>query len=43
MSFEEYGRHLVAASEFKYLGRVLKASDDNWPTVVKILRKARKR
>ena len=43
LDFEAYGRPLVAVSEFKYLARVLKDSDDNWPVVVGNLRKARKR
>ena len=33
----------MAVSEFNYLGRVLTASDDDWPAVVGNLRKARKR
>ena len=40
VAFQAYGRPLVAVSEFKYLGRVLTDSDDNWTTVVGNLRKA---
>ena len=32
----------MEVSEFKYLGRVLMASDDDWPVVVGYLGKARK-
>ena len=34
---------MVAVSEFKYIGRVLKASDDDWPAVVGKFGKARNR
>ena len=43
MSFQAYGRPLVDVLDFKYLGRVMTASDDNWPTLVGNLKKARKR
>ena len=33
----------MEVSNFKYLGRVLAASDENWPEVVDSFRKARKR
>ena len=36
-----YGRPLAAVPDFKYLGRVLSASDDEWPAVVHNLRMAR--
>ena len=42
VDFQAYGRPLVVVSEFKYLGRVLTASYDNWPEVVGNLGKARK-
>ena len=42
VDFQAYRRPLVEVSEFKYLGRVLTASDDNWPVVVGNLRKAQK-
>ena len=41
--FQAHGRTLVAVAEFKYLGRVLTASDENWLEVVDNLRKAWKR
>ena len=40
VAFQAYGRHLEAISEFKYLGRVLTASDDSWLAVVGKLSKA---
>ena len=40
MYFRAYGRPLEAVSEFKYLGRLLTASDYDWPEVVGNLRKA---
>ena len=43
MDFQTYRRPLVAVEKFKYPGRVLKASDDDWPAVVGNLREARKR
>ena len=43
MYLHNYGRHLVAVAEFKYLGRFLTASDDNCPAVVDNLTKAQKR
>ena len=33
----------MEVSEFNYFGRVLEALDDNWPVVVRNLRKERKR
>ena len=32
----------MVVTEFKYLGRVLTASDDNWPAVMDKMRKSRK-
>ena len=40
-AFEAYGEPIKAVSEFKYLGRVLKTTDDDWPAVVGNLKKAR--
>ena len=37
--FQAYGRPLDAVLDFKYLGRVLTASYDDWPVVVENLRK----
>ena len=42
MYFQTYRRPLVSVTEFKYLGRVLIASDYDWTAVVGNLRKARK-
>ena len=39
-AFQDYGRPLASVSEFKYVGRVLTASDDYWPSAVANLRKA---
>ena len=41
--FWAYWRSLMALLVFKYLGRVLTTSNDNWPEVVDNLMKARKR
>ena len=41
VDFQAYERPLVAAEEFKYLGRVLTSSGDDWTAVVDNLRKAR--
>ena len=38
--FQAYGRPLETVTEFKYLGWVLTASDENWPVVVTNIRKA---
>ena len=40
---QAYGRPLEAVLRFKYLGRVLTASDDNWLAVFGNPRKARRR
>ena len=42
-AFQAYIRTLETVTSFKYLGRTLKALDDNLPSVVGNLRKARKR
>ena len=36
-----YGIPLTPFTLFKYIGRVLLAEDDNWPAVVRNLRKSR--
>ena len=41
-AFEAYGAPINRVSEFKYLGRILTAADDDWPEMVGNLRKARK-
>ena len=43
MAFQAYRRPLETVTAFKYLGRVLTASDDDWPSVVDKLRKDRSR
>ena len=40
--FEAYGVPIKSVSEFKYLGRILTATDDDWPAVVGNLRKERR-
>ena len=40
--FEAYGGPLGNVTEFKYLGQVMTAGDDDWPAVVGNLQKARK-
>ena len=39
-NFRDYGRPLTNMAFFKYLGRLLTATDYNWPAVVTNLRKA---
>ena len=41
-AFEAYGRRIPAVEEFRYLGRVLTATDDDWPAVAGTLVRARK-
>ena len=41
-SFEAYGKPIESVTEFKYLGRILTATDDDWPEVVGNLRKVRR-
>ena len=43
MAFQAYRRPLETVTAFKYLGRVLTASADDWPSVVDKLRKDRSR
>ena len=40
--FEAYGAPIDSVLELKYLGRILTATDDNWPAVVGNHRKARR-
>ena len=42
VDFEAYDRPLETVTALKYLGRILMASDDDWPAVVANLWKARK-
>ena len=39
--FHTYGKPMEAVSEFCYLGRLLTATDDDWPAVARNIRKAR--
>ena len=41
-AFEAYGAPIESVMEFKYLGRILMATDDDWPAVVGNLEKARR-
>ena len=41
--FRAYGRPLTLAPSSKYLVQILTASDDDWPAVVKNLRKEKKK
>ena len=40
-AFEAYGATIEPVTEFRYLGRILTMTDDNWPAVVGNLRKAK--
>ena len=42
MAFEAYGEQLESVPRFTYLGRVMMAGDDDWPTVAGNLNKARR-
>ena len=42
-AFEAYGATIESVSEFKYLGRILTATEDDWKAVVGNLRKARQK
>ena len=39
--FHAYGKPMEAVSEFRYLGRLFMATDDDWPAVAGNIRKAR--
>ena len=41
-AFSAYGNPLEMVTYFRYLGRVILVVDDNWPTVIWNLAKARK-
>ena len=41
-AFEAYGKLIESVTEFKYLGRILTATDNDWPAVVGNLGKARR-
>ena len=38
-AFHAYGQPMEAVSEFRYLGRVLTATDDDWPAVAGNIKK----
>ena len=40
-AFHAYGKKMRAVTEFRYLGRILTNTDDDWPAVAGNLRKAR--
>ena len=40
-AFHTYGKKMRAVTEFRYLGRVMTNTDDDWPAVTGNLRKAR--
>ena len=40
-AFHAYGKPMEAVSEFRYLGRLLTATDDDWPEVAGNIQKAR--
>ena len=40
-AFHAYGEQMRAVTEFRYLGRVLTDTDDDWPAVAGNIRKAR--
>ena len=39
-AFHAYGKPMEAVLEFRYLGRLLTATDDDWPAVARNIRKA---
>ena len=41
-AFDSYGEPIETVTKFKYLGRVMKAGDDDWPAVAGNLVKTRK-
>ena len=40
-AFHAYGKQMRAVTEFRYLGRVLTDTDDDWPAVAGNIRKVR--
>ena len=40
-AFNAYGRRLNSVKEFRYLGRILTSTDNDWPEVARNLQKAR--
>ena len=43
MAFKAYVWTLEAVTSFKYMGRVMNTSDNNWPAVVKNMRDGRRK
>ena len=41
-AFTTYGIPLAPITSFKYLGQIIMAADDDWPAVVRNLRKSRR-
>ena len=39
--FNAYGRRVKSVKEFRYLGRILTSTDDEWPAVTRNLKRAR--
>ena len=39
-AFHAYGKPMEAVSEFRYLGRLMTATDDDWPAVAGNIKKA---
>ena len=40
-AFHAYGKRMQSVTEFRYLGRVMTSTDEDWPEVARNLRKAR--
>ena len=40
-AFHAYGKPMEAVSEFRYLGQILTATDDDWPEVAGNIKKVR--
>ena len=40
-AFNAYGKRMQSVKEFRYLGRILTSTDDDWPAVARNLQKAR--
>ena len=40
-AFHAYGKRMQSVTEFRYLGRILTSTDDDWPAVARNLQKAR--
>ena len=40
-AFHAYGKRMQSVTEFRYLGRILTSTDNDWPAVARNLQKAR--